>query len=98
MESSGCVGIMAVVAVSSSVAFVAHQVHKRLDSDFMKKVALELGNNNVSRSLLFSVSIYLLSGGRINRPKKKVWFAADVKDPSTDNKEYRRRISSRAVE
>ncbi|KAG0481295.1 hypothetical protein HPP92_012153 [Vanilla planifolia] len=80
MESSGCVGIMAVVAVSSSVAFVAHQVHKRLDSDFMKKVALELG------------------GGRINRPKKKVRFAADVKDPSTDNKEYRRRISSRAVE
>ncbi|KAG0483722.1 hypothetical protein HPP92_011806 [Vanilla planifolia] len=83
MESSGCVGIMAVVAVSSSVAFVAHQVHKRLDSDFMKKVALELGNNN---------------GWRINRPKKKVRFAADVKDPSTDNKEYRRRISSRAVE
>ncbi|KAL0914394.1 hypothetical protein M5K25_014738 [Dendrobium thyrsiflorum] len=73
MESSGCVGLMAVVAISSSVAIVVHQFHKRLVADFMKKAELELG------------------GGRIKRPKKKVTFAADVVEPSTDNKEYRRR-------
>ncbi|PKA50900.1 hypothetical protein AXF42_Ash007555 [Apostasia shenzhenica] len=49
MESSGCVGVMAVVAVSSSVALVALQIHKRLVSDFMKKVQTELGGARVRR-------------------------------------------------
>ncbi|KAG0450673.1 hypothetical protein HPP92_026621 [Vanilla planifolia] len=80
MESSGCIGLMAVVAVSSSVALVAVQAHKRLVSDFMKKVESELG------------------GVKMSKPKKKVRFAADVIEPSTANKEYRRRRSSRAVD
>ncbi|PKU81381.1 hypothetical protein MA16_Dca017419 [Dendrobium catenatum] len=77
MESSGRAGVMAVVVVSSSVGLVAFQIHKRLVSDFMKKVQLEPGGVNGSK------------------PKKKVRFAAGVVDPSTDNKEYRKRGSGR---
>ncbi|XVE96233.1 hypothetical protein REPUB_Repub02eG0204300 [Reevesia pubescens] len=37
------VGFMAVFAVSGSVVFIAREVHKRLLSDFMKKIEFELG-------------------------------------------------------
>ncbi|XP_042496889.1 uncharacterized protein LOC122075789 [Macadamia integrifolia] len=47
MESSTIAGIMAVFAVSAGVVTVAHQVHKRLLSEFMKKVELELGGGKV---------------------------------------------------
>ncbi|MBA0746794.1 hypothetical protein Gogos_009282 [Gossypium gossypioides] len=42
-ESVG-VGFMAVIAVTGSVVFIAHEVHKRLLSDFMKKIEIELGD------------------------------------------------------
>ncbi|KAA3455247.1 rho GTPase-activating protein gacG-like [Gossypium australe] len=35
-------GLVAVLAVSGSVVFIAHQLHKRLLSDFMKKIEFEL--------------------------------------------------------
>ncbi|KAI8560095.1 hypothetical protein RHMOL_Rhmol04G0228800 [Rhododendron molle] len=35
-------GFMAVFAVSGSVVLIAHQLHKRLLSDFMKKMEFEL--------------------------------------------------------
>lgn len=44
MASSNGVGLMAVVAaVSGSVVLVAIQVHKRLVSEFLKKLEFELG-------------------------------------------------------
>ncbi|XP_077247835.1 uncharacterized protein LOC143887614 [Tasmannia lanceolata] len=74
MVSSNGIGIIAVFAVSGSVAFLAMQLHKRLLSDFMKKVEFELG-------------------GERNLAKKKVRFAKDVIEPSSNNKEYRQRRS-----
>lgn len=44
MESSMGVGFMAVCAVTGSVVLLAHQVHKRVLSDFMKDIEFELGN------------------------------------------------------
>ncbi|MBA0776529.1 hypothetical protein Gotri_011512, partial [Gossypium trilobum] len=38
------VGFMAVIAVTESVVFIAHEVHKRLLSNFMKKIEIELGD------------------------------------------------------
>ncbi|KAK9699265.1 hypothetical protein RND81_08G164000 [Saponaria officinalis] len=43
MEGSMGMGVMAVFAVSGSVALLAHQLHKRLLSDFMKKIEFEFG-------------------------------------------------------
>ncbi|KAF8403402.1 hypothetical protein HHK36_011504 [Tetracentron sinense] len=71
MDSPMGVGFMAVFAVSGSVALVALQLHKRLLSDFMKKMELQLGGACPS--------------------KKKVRFADDVLEPSSNNKEYRNR-------
>ncbi|OVA07207.1 hypothetical protein BVC80_1289g135 [Macleaya cordata] len=73
MENS--VGFMTVFAVSGSVVLVALQAHKRLLSDFMKKVELELGGIGKVQS------------------KKKVRFADDVLEPSSNNKEYRKQRS-----
>ncbi|KAK1288333.1 hypothetical protein QJS10_CPB19g01286 [Acorus calamus] len=75
MESSGGVGLMAVMGVSGFVALVALQVHKRLVSDFMKKVESELGNE------------------KCRMKRKRVRFAKDVVEPSSNSKEYRRRHS-----
>lgn len=36
-------GLMAVVAVSGSMAFSVHQVHKRILSNFMEKFECEMG-------------------------------------------------------
>lgn len=44
------VGFMAVFAISGSVVLLAHQVHKRLLSDFMKRVESELGTTHVLHS------------------------------------------------
>lgn len=42
MDSSMKTGLMAVCAVSGSVAFVAMQVHKRLLSKFMERMEFEI--------------------------------------------------------
>ncbi|KAK9194002.1 hypothetical protein WN944_004704 [Citrus x changshan-huyou] len=42
MGASMGMGFMAVFAVSGSVVLVASQVHKRLLSDFMKKIESEI--------------------------------------------------------
>ncbi|XP_078178263.1 uncharacterized protein LOC144572531 [Carex rostrata] len=73
MSNETCVGFMAVVAVSSSVVFLAHQLHRRLATDYMKKIELIYGYDQKPSM------------------KKKVRFAPDVIEPSSNNKEYRRR-------
>ncbi|KAE8671668.1 putative Carotenoid isomerase, chloroplast precursor [Hibiscus syriacus] len=73
-------GLMAVFAVSGSVVFIAHEVHKRLLSDFMKKIEFELAGNGKCQV------------------KKRVRFADDVREPSSNNKEYRKRnLSALAI-
>jgi hypothetical protein len=42
MENSIRFGVMAVFAVSGSMVLLAHQVHKRILSNFMKKFEFEI--------------------------------------------------------
>ncbi|KAJ6749906.1 hypothetical protein OIU85_000529 [Salix viminalis] len=74
MAGSMGFGFMAAFAVSGSVVLIARQVHKRLLSDFMKKMELELAGSR-----------------RSCQDRKKVRFADDVMEPSSNNKEYRKR-------
>ncbi|KAI3932921.1 hypothetical protein MKW92_023844 [Papaver armeniacum] len=87
-------GLMAVFAVSGSVAFVALQAHKRLLSDFMKKrvgrVAIACSSHSPIQSKTHS--ILKMAEGLEVQQKKKVRFADDVIEPSSNNKEYRSRI------
>ncbi|XP_058212706.1 uncharacterized protein LOC131324657 isoform X1 [Rhododendron vialii] len=55
-------GFMAVFAVSGSVVLLAHQLHKRLLSDFMKKMEFELVASHKchSKKVRFSEEIVVL--------------------------------------
>ncbi|XP_058212707.1 uncharacterized protein LOC131324657 isoform X2 [Rhododendron vialii] len=54
-------GFMAVFAVSGSVVLLAHQLHKRLLSDFMKKMEFELASHKChSKKVRFSEEIVVL--------------------------------------
>ncbi|KAL3825674.1 hypothetical protein ACJIZ3_021703 [Penstemon smallii] len=72
MDDSLKTGFMAVFAVSGSVVFLAMQAHKRLLSNFMKKMEFEIKNS---------------TGTLKNDMKKKVRFADDVVG-STAEKAY----------
>ncbi|XP_075507816.1 uncharacterized protein LOC142544668 [Primulina tabacum] len=70
MENSLGTGFMTVFAVSGSVVFLAMQAHKRLLSDFMKKMESEIKH----------------STGEARDGKKKVRFSNDVVEYSVAEK------------
>ncbi|KZV30534.1 hypothetical protein F511_27462 [Dorcoceras hygrometricum] len=76
MENSLGPGFMAVFAVSGSVVFLAMQAHKRLLSDFMKKMEFEIKHSSD------------FFGEAKDVGKKKVKFSNDVTEYSTAEKGY----------
>ncbi|ESW35000.1 hypothetical protein PHAVU_001G198200 [Phaseolus vulgaris] len=72
MNNSMRLGFMAVVAVSGSMAFVVHQVHKRLLSNFMEKIEHEMGG------ILCAHGQKNLCGSEKHQAKKKVRFSKEA--------------------
>ncbi|RDX97285.1 hypothetical protein CR513_19956, partial [Mucuna pruriens] len=70
MENSTRFGLMAVVAVSGSMVFLVHQVHKRLLSNFMEKVEFEMGGSLYAHGQK--------NMGEKHEAKKKVRFAKEA--------------------
>ncbi|CAF2046987.1 unnamed protein product [Brassica rapa] len=79
---------MAVFAVSGSVVFVVSQFHKRL--------LFTWTSSNLKSFYKLEAIRFVLVLPENAVMKKKVRFAADVVEPSGNNKEHRRRHSSKA--
>ncbi|KAK8474648.1 hypothetical protein V6N13_009414 [Hibiscus sabdariffa] len=74
MEAAGSVGVglVAVFAVSGSVVFIARELHKRLLSDFMKRIELEL----------------CASSGKCQAKKRVRFADQVMEEPPSKNKEH----------
>ncbi|CAA3012684.1 uncharacterized protein LOC111378777 [Olea europaea var. sylvestris] len=84
MENSLGTGFMAVFAVSGSVVFIAMQLHKRLLSDFMKKIEFEIG----------TAAEY----GKDQVRKKKVRFSDEVVELSWNDEERSKKHLSKPAQ
>ncbi|KAM7505083.1 hypothetical protein LguiB_003987 [Lonicera macranthoides] len=61
MDGSKGAGFMAVFAVSGSIVLLSLQFHKRLLSDFMKKIEFELEKDQPKKKVRFSDNVVELS-------------------------------------
>ncbi|KAF7818884.1 putative transmembrane protein [Senna tora] len=68
MENSTRYGLVAVFAVSGSMVFLAHQLHKRLLSDFMKKFELEI---RAKKKVRFAKEVIEVPAVEMRNKKKK---------------------------
>ncbi|WJX79623.1 hypothetical protein P8452_62729 [Trifolium repens] len=80
MESSMRFGLMAVFAVSGSMVLLAHQVHKRILSNFMKKFEFEMSGIIYPKKFNGHEKHHHL--------KKKVRFAKQEMELPMENKSY----------
>ncbi|KAI4364156.1 hypothetical protein MLD38_020286 [Melastoma candidum] len=77
----GSAEFLTVVAVSGGVAYIAVQAHKRLLSDFMDKIHSRFEGEGQQQRRSWAEK----------KAEKKVHFAGDVAEPSSNNRDYRRR-------
>ncbi|XP_019425219.1 PREDICTED: uncharacterized protein LOC109334102 [Lupinus angustifolius] len=87
MENSIRFGLMAVLAVSGSMVLLAHQVHKRILSNFMKKFEFEMGG------VSYTHGHKNLGGSEKHNAKKKVRFAKQVLEFPLEKKSYCRKVA-----
>jgi hypothetical protein len=100
-----CAGVVAVAAVSAAVTLATVRLFHGLESDFRRKIQLQRRTCS-PRNLNLQLALCMILHGCIwsfnsgsNKPggvreataKKKVRFADDVMEPSSSNKEYRRK-------
>jgi hypothetical protein len=81
--AGSCLGLVVMAVVSTGIILISYHLHRRLEADM--KVKIGEGAN--------------LQDRRRRRPRgakkvKKVRFADDVVEPSSNNEEYRRRVWS----
>lgn len=76
--AGSCLGLLAVAVVSTSVILVSYRLHRRLEAD-LRVMILGEGDGAADQ------------GRRRTKKNKKVRFAADVAEPSSNSEEYRRR-------
>ncbi|GAU17541.1 hypothetical protein TSUD_340850 [Trifolium subterraneum] len=81
MESSMRLGLMAVFAVSGSMVLLAHQVHKRILSNFMKKFEFEISGIIYPKKFNGHEKHH-------HHLKKKVRFAKHEMELPMENKSY----------
>ncbi|TKY61891.1 hypothetical protein E2542_SST11744 [Spatholobus suberectus] len=81
MENPMRLGLMAVVAVSGSMVFLVHQVHKRLLSNFMEKFEFEMGG------ILYAHGQKDFGGSEKHQAKKKVRFANEALENKSGHRE-----------
>jgi len=99
-------GLMAVVAVSGSMAFLVHQVHKRLLSNFMEKFEYEMGGilcahgqKNLCGTISFKYSYhFLLYFGLKPNSKKGFFFFLCLQGSEKHQAKKKVRFSKEALE